>query len=237
MVSNRVVIPWRPAPSRVDAFERLVAWYSRELPEFRIETVDTDDDVFVLARTRNLAVAGLADPDEVIVINDADTLPEPDALREAVAAAPGSGRVHLPYTSYHWLGAEGSAEFAAGTPPEHCTHVLVNGACSGVYVTTRRTWDAHGGQDERFRGWGFEDAAWYLAHETLLGAPPQRHQGRVYALHHQGEPRAGAQYDRNAALMQRYRDTAGDRERMSRLVAEGQLLRAANASSDPGIAA
>ena len=236
-MSNLVVIPWRPAPSRVDAFERLVAWYERELPEFRIETIDSDDDVFVLARTRNLAVARLADPDEVIVINDADTLPEPDALREAVSAAPGSGRVHLPYTSYHWLGAEGSAEFADGTPPEHCTHVLVHGACSGVYVTTRRTWDAHGGQDERFRGWGFEDAAWYLAHETLLGAPPQRHQGRVYALHHVGESRAGAQYDRNAALMQRYRDTAGDRERMSRLVAEGQLLRAENASSDPGIAA
>lgn len=236
-MSNLVVIPWRPAPSRVDAFDRLVAWYGRELPEFRIETIDTDDDVFVLARTRNLAVARLAGPDEVIVINDADTLPEPDALREAVAAAPGSGRVHLPYTSYHWLGAEGSAEFASGTPPEHCTHVLVRGACSGVYVTTRRTWDAHGGQDERFRGWGFEDAAWYLAHETLLGAPPQRHQGRVYALHHVGEPRAGAQYDRNATLMQCYRDTAGDRERMSRLVTEGQLLRAENASSGPGIAA
>lgn len=236
-MSNLVVIPWRPAPSRVDAFDRLVAWYGRELPEFRIETIDTDDDVFVLARTRNLAVARLAGPDEVIVINDADTLPEPDALREAVAAAPGSGRVHLPYTSYHWLGAEGSAEFASGTPPEHCTHVLVRGACSGVYVTTRRTWDAHGGQDERFRGWGFEDAAWYLAHETLLGAPPQRHQGRVYALHHVGEPRAGAQYDRNATLMQCYRDTGGDRERMSRLVTEGQLLRAENASSDPGIAA
>jgi len=236
-VSNLVVIPWRPAPSRVDAFDRLVEWYRRVLPGFRIETIDSDDDVFVLARTRNLAVAGLADPDEVIVINDADTLPEPAALREAIAAAPGSGRVHLPYTSYHWLGAEGSAEFAAGTAPEHCSHVIVNGACSGVYVTTRRTWEAHGGQDERFRGWGFEDAAWYLAHETLLGAPPQRHHGRVYALHHEGEPRAGDQYDRNAALMQRYRDVSGDRNAMARLVAEGQALRAANASSDPGIAA
>jgi hypothetical protein len=237
VVSNLVVIPWRPAPSRVDAFERLLAWYERELPEFRIETIDSDDDVFVLARTRNLAVAGLAHPDEVIVINDADTLPEPEALREAVAAAPGSGRVHLPYDSYHWLGAEGSSEFASGTAPADCSYVLVNGACSGVYVTTRRTWEAHGGQDERFRGWGFEDAAWYLAHETLRGAPPQRHHGRVYALHHVGEQRAGAQYDRNAALMERYRAAAGDPAAMSRLVAEGQAARAANASSEPGVAA
>ncbi|HEU4757328.1 MAG TPA: hypothetical protein VFS72_11730 [Agromyces sp.] len=236
-MTNLVVIPWRPAPSRIGAFERLVAWYEHELPEFRIETIDSDDDVFVLARTRNLAVAGLADPDDVVVINDADTLPEPRALREAVATAPGTGRVHLPYTAYHWLGPEGSVELDAGASPSDCSYVLVNGACSGVYVTTRRTWESHGGQDERFRGWGFEDAAWYLAHQTLLGAPPKRHEGAVYALHHVAETRAGEQYDRNAALMERYRAAAGDAAAMSALVGEGQSVRAANASSGPGLAA
>ena len=86
---------------------------------------------------------------------------------------------------------------------------LVRGACSGVYVTTPRTWAAHGGQDERFRGWGFEDAAWYLAHEALLGEPPIRHEGRVYALHH--APRCGpARVRANAALMDRYRAAEGD---------------------------
>lgn len=236
-MTNLVVIPWRPAPSRIAAFARLVDWYKRELPEFRIETIDSDDDVFVLARTRNLAIAGLADPDDVIVVNDADTLPEPGALREAVAAASGSGRVHLPYTSYHWLGPEGSAELAEGAAPAECSFVLVHGACSGVYVTTRRTWEAHGGQDERFRGWGFEDSAWYLAHETLLGAPPQRHEGTVYALHHVAEARAGEQYDRNAGLMERYRAAAGDVAAMTALVAEGQAVSASNASSGPGLAA
>lgn len=236
-MTNLVVIPWRPAPSRIGAFERLLAWYERELPDFRIETIDSDDDVFVLARTRNLAVSGLADPDDVVVINDADTLPEPGALREAVAAAPGSGRVHLPYTTYHWLGPEGSAELAAGAAPGDCSYVLVHGACSGVYVTTRRTWESHGGQDERFRGWGFEDSAWYLAHETLLGAPPQRHDGAAYALHHVAEERAGEQYDRNAALMERYRAAAGDPGAMAALVGEAQAVRASNASSDPGLAA
>jgi hypothetical protein len=236
-VTNLVVIPWRPAPSRIPSFERLLAWYARELPEFRIETIDSDDDVFVLARTRNLAVDGLAGPDDVIVINDADTLPEPGPLREAVAAARASGRVHLPYTAYHWLGPEGSAELGAGAAPADCSFVLVHGACSGVYVTTRRTWESHGGQDERFRGWGFEDAAWYLSHETLLGAPPVRHPGTVYALHHVAETRAGEQYDRNAALMERYRAASGDYDAMAALVAEGLSVRAANASSGPGLAA
>ena len=122
----------------------------------------------------------------------------------------------------------------------HWTEVsneLVHRACSGVYVTTRRTWEAHGGQDERFRGWGFEDVAWYLAHETLLGAPPQRHEGRVYALNHAVETRAGDQYERNAGLMQRYRDAAGDAAAMAGLVAEAQSVSAAKARSGPGAAA
>ena len=224
-VSNLIVIPWRPAPSRQDAFMRVVDWYQRMLPEFRIVTRDTDDELFALARTRNLAAAS-ADADDVVVISDADTFPEPGPLRAAVAEAAQSGRVQLPYTAYRWLGPQGSAQFAEGVAPADCDYELVHNACSGVYVTTRRSWESHGGQDERFRGWGFEDTAWYAAHETLIGAPPQRHEGRVYALHHAVEARTGLVYDRNAKLMERYLIAAGNREAMTRLVAEGQAARA-----------
>lgn len=212
-----VVIPWRPAPSRMDAFEFVTAWYADNMPEATVRPIDTADDVFVLAACRNRAIAS-AGLDEVVVVNDADTIPEVDALRAAVEAARTSGRVHLPYTEYHWLGREGTAQLRAGTPPRDCEFDLVIGACSGVYATTPRTWAAHGGQDERFRGWGFEDAAWYLAYETLFGAPPVRHDGNVYALHHQAEVRAGVQYDANAALMERYRAAAGDAVSMAQLV-------------------
>jgi hypothetical protein len=196
------------------------------LPEFTLETIDSGDVPFNLARCRNLA-ATQADLDDVIVLNDADTLPEPGPLREAVEAAKSSGRVHLPYTAYRWFGAEGSAQFAAGIPPEDCAFELVVGACSGVYVTTRRTWEAHGGQDERFQGWGFEDAAWYIAHSTMLGEPPRRHEGRVYALHHVAAERAGTHYDANAALMERYREASGDPAAMRELTS-------ANARTLPG---
>jgi hypothetical protein len=212
-----VVIPWRPAPSRVSAFEFVTGWYAEHVPEASVRTIDTDDDVFVLAACRNRAVSTVG-PDEVVVINDADTVPEAGALRAAVAAARASGRVHLPYIEYHWLGAEGTAQLRGGIPPRECSFELVVGACSGVYVTTPRTWAAHGGQDEGFRGWGFEDAAWYLAHETLLGGPPVRHDGRVYALHHVAEVRAGAGYDANAARMELYRAAAGDAAAMAQLV-------------------
>lgn len=216
-LAARIVIPWRPAPSRLDAFDRVVDWYGRHFPELPLLTVDTGEQPFVLAACRNSAMAD-AGEEEVVVIGDADTIPEPEALRAAIHAARTSDRVQLPYTEYRWLGRTGSAQYAEGVALDQCEHDLVTGACSGVYVATPRTWARHGGQDERFRGWGFEDAAWYLAHETLVGAPPQRHEGRVYALHHVGETRAGAQYEANAARMARYRAAAGDRIAMAQLV-------------------
>jgi len=212
-----VLIPWRPQPTRIAAFEAVTAWYAENVPDATIRTIDAPDPIFNLAACRNLGIASVADPHEVVVINDADTLPQVDALRAAVAAA-SDGLVHLPYTEYHWLGATGTAQYAGGTPLDACDFELVRGACSGVYVTTPATWAAHGGQDERFRGWGFEDAAWFRAHSTLLGREPQRHEGRVYALHHKAEVREGPQYEANAALMERYR-SATTPEAMRQLIA------------------
>ena len=212
-----VLIPWRPQPTRIAAFEAVTAWYAENVPDATIRTIDAPDPIFNLAACRNLGIASVADPHEVVVINDADTLPQVDALRAAVAAA-SDGLVHLPYTEYRWLGATGTAQYCGGTPLDECDFELVLGACSGVYVTTPATWAAHGGQDERFRGWGFEDAAWFRAHSTLLGREPQRHEGRVYALHHKAEVREGPQYEANAALMERYR-SATTPEAMRQLIA------------------
>ena len=215
-----VLVPWRPQPSRIEAFDALKAWYARHLPDAVIRTFDSADELFNLSACRNIAIASIDDQNEVVVINDADTVPELGPLREAIADAATSNLVHLPYDRYHWLGREGTAQFLAGAEPADCAYELVIGARSGVYVTTPKTWWSHGGQDERFRGWGFEDAAWYVAHETLLGEAPRRHVGAVYALHHETQLREGPQYDLNAALMDRYTASATSREAMAQLVFE-----------------
>ena len=215
-----VLVPWRPQPSRIEAFEALKAWYARHLPEAVIRTFDSDDELFNLSACRNIAIASVDDENEVVVINDADTVPELAPLLSAIVDAATSNLVHLPYDRYHWLGAAGTAQFLGGAEPEDCEFELVIGARSGVYVTTPKTWWSHGGQDERFRGWGFEDAAWYVAHETLLGEAPRRHPGAVYALHHETQLREGPQYDLNAGLMDRYTASAESREAMAQLVFE-----------------
>jgi hypothetical protein len=213
-----VIIPWRPQPSRIIAFDAVSSWYRENLGDVDVRLVDSGDTPFNLARCRNVGLAELRDLDQPVIVSDADTIPQLGPLLEALGAAASDGLVHLPYTTYRWLGREGTHAYLDGDPIDDVTFTHVRGACSGVYVTTPRTWAAHGGQDERFRGWGFEDAAWYLAHATLLGEEPVRHEGSVFALTHDAEDRAGAHYDANEALHARYAAARGDCDAMRALV-------------------
>ena len=216
-----VGIPWRSQPHRVYAHSLVVERYRDVLPGAAIVDVDTAHEPFCLAGCRNEIVRRAeAGGYDIAVIGDADTLVEPGPLLAAIQGAANDTRVHLPYDQYRSLREDGTRQHLAGTPLDQCNHLVVDGACSGVYVTTPATWWAHGGQDESFLGWGFEDAAWRAAHRTLLGCDPVRHPGAVYSLHHQSAAKEGQQYTANAARCYRYLQAEGDVEAMRALVEE-----------------
>lgn len=212
-----IVIPWREQASRRYAKHLVLSWYEENFPGAALYLPDTDHDPFNLAACRNAGVRRASGHD-VVVVNDADTIPEKAALQSAIEAAYWTRVVHLPYTEYRSLRLDGTSEYLRGTELIDCDHIVVPGACSGVFVTTPETWWTHGGQDEKFRGWGFEDAAWYMAHKTLLGSEPARHSGRVYALHHESAVKEGPQYEANAARCYRYQQAEGDIDKMHDLV-------------------
>ena len=200
-----VGIPWRSQPHRIYAHDLTVARYRELLPDADIVDVDTDHDLFCLAACRNRAVRmAEAGGYDVVVLADADTLPERGPLLAAIEQARYSRFVHLPYTEYRSLRRDGTDQALDGIPLHRCAHLVVPYATSGVYVTTPATWWAAGGQDEYFKGWGLEDVAWLVSHRVLLGAEPVRHEGRVYALHHESAVKHGDQYDRNVARYHRY---------------------------------
>lgn len=218
-----VAIPWRPTRDRQYAYDLTVARYRALLPDAAILAVDTGHEPFCLAGCRNKGVRLAEDAGaDVVVLGDADTLPEQRPLLDAIRSAAVDGLVHLPYTSYRSLRRDGTAQHRSGVPLEQCNHFEVPGACSGVYVTTPATWRAHGGQDELFLGWGGEDAAWAAAHLTLLGAEPARHEGCVYSLHHASAVKEGEQYSANFARIYRYHQAQGDPDAMWALIREGE---------------
>ncbi len=216
-----VVIPWRPQPDRVYAHDLTHARYAELLPGAELVDVDTDHDPFCLAGCRNKGVRLAEEAGaDVVVLGDADTLPEQAPLLAAIEGATRDGLVHLPYTEYRSLGGRGTKQYRVGVPLADCDHFTIEGACSGILVATPASWWAAGGQDERFLGWGAEDAAFWSAHVALLGADPVRHEGRVYSLTHESAPKEGPHYTANFALCYRYHRAQGDPEAMRALIAE-----------------
>lgn len=229
-----VAIPWRPQPHREYAHDLTVHRYREIFPhgygrifvDAQIIDVDTTHEPFCLAacRNRGVEIAEQAGYD-VVVLADADTLPEQEPLLAAIEGAKTSNLVHLPYTEYRSLGGNGTAQHRAGRRLGDCDHVTIPYATSGVYVTTPTTWWACGGQDERMLGWSPEDFAWLICHRVLLGHEPVRHEGRVYALHHDSPPKTGLAYDDAVKLYQRYLQAgdSGDVEAVRALIAERGL--------------
>lgn len=60
-----------------------------------------------------------------------------------------------------------------------------------------------------------------IAHKTLLGTEPVRHEGRVYALHHDSPVKEGEHYEGGYARVFRYMQAEGDPDAIRALLAEG----------------
>lgn len=209
---TEVWIPWRPQPSRVQAANYVIAWWENH--GFTVHLIDTPHETFNLAACRNKAVQQAAS--HVIVIADADTLPEPLSLAEAILAASDEHGTVLPYTEYRSLRASGSEQAYSGATLSACDHITIPDACSGIYVTTKAGWGKHHGQDENFQGWGCEDAAWWITHETIIGEPHRIH-GTVYALTHESQDKTGNPTLNNYARIYHYQQARGNRERIIEL--------------------
>lgn len=215
-----LVVPWRDTdPDRAQAFGFVSTHLRNILPDARLVLADSGHQPFNRAASRNHGVT-LAD-EGVVVICDADTIPEAEPLHAAINAAAMDGLLHLPYTHYRALSKAGTAAAHGGTALRGChTELDLGGSQGGVLVMRANAWQATGGMDERFTGWGFEDAAFHAAITTLHG-PVIRHTGTIHHLWH---PSAidftSPQYAANKALCRRYEAAHGDPTAMRQLQAE-----------------
>lgn len=217
-----VVIPWRPGTPERNAHHEYVRAYLRELlPDAVHLDVDSGHTPFSRAGSRNEGVrqaqaAGV----DVVVLCDADTLPEAEPLHAAIEAATDSV-LHLPYTWYRGLSQHGTAAYLTGTPAADCPVDLEHQwATGGVLCIQPASWWAAGGMDERFRAYGFEDAAYRIAADALLG-PTIAHPGTITHLWHPSEVGHGTpQHVANGQLCQRYVDATGSAEAIRALLTE-----------------
>jgi hypothetical protein len=181
------VIPWKETPSRKEPFQALIDWYQTNLPDIEIILVNASDEVWLPSATRNLGVRKAQEAGcDVVIINDADTIPELHSLLEAAKLAYSDGMVHNPYRLCKTFTYEESKPYYDGVKQLHelrgTEHVTANG---GIYVCTPEAWWKIGGMDEKFKQWGYEDSAFEIAHGIINGCAIVKNNGTIYSLGHE----------------------------------------------------
>jgi glycosyltransferase involved in cell wall biosynthesis len=216
-----VVVPFRGGQvDREVAFAHTRAHLQQIVPGARLVVADTGHEPFNRSAARNAGVREAGSG--VVVVCDADSLPEREPVEAAIEAA-GDGLLHLPYTIFAGLTREQTLRvLLQDLPPGDAgkPELVTTNSVGGVLVIDHDAyWDA-GGQDEGFHGWGGEDVAFRHACDALLGQTV-RHDGTLFGLWHPTEmDRSSQQYRRNIARQNRYRGLRRNPRGMRQLIAE-----------------
>ncbi len=205
-------------------------WWQRELPGIPVVEGHHDSGLFNRSAAVNAAAATAGDWDVALVI-DADVICHPPAVLEAVRLAADTGRMVVPFEVRHNLDRRGTERVMAGERGSWRRWVArsFTDQHSSVIAVPRRLWDAIGGFDEGFAGWGQEDTAFAIAAETFSGERLLHLPGEVWHLWHAHAPegrRGTPSAVRNRARVARYRAAWGDRDAIAALVAEGRAIAA-----------
>lgn len=220
-----VAVPFRHSGCRYrfEAFRFISDMITEWIPSAEFVMVDAGGEVFDRSRTRNLAMQRAEN--DVVVLHDADTFATKDNLLAAIEEARRHDGLVLPYNFYGGLGEESSKRVMSDIekyPPHKEKYEETNAeSIGGIWVIRKELWWNAGGMDERFKGWGYEDNAFFVASETM-NSPVKRIRGKIHHLHH---PRPAnftrtPEYFFNQRLYQHYQEAQGDRHAMQRILSE-----------------
>jgi hypothetical protein len=200
-VDVSVLIPWRGGdPQRERVFEYVLdQWAS--IPVQVCVGEDDPEGPFNCSRAQNRAF--LKAHRRYLYMVGADTLPD----RNSVFFAENHLREPLrePWipvfatTSYY--SEEATDRILSGANPADEFFEYTLPFCTGPVALTRDAYVATGGMDERFSGWGYEDAAFRQTLAGLFGAPPAL-SATCRCLHHRVDHRIAV--SPNEVLMRDY---------------------------------
>lgn len=203
-------IPFRSAePTRISAFQKTMRELQGLYPWSTVVagTDGRDHGDFNRGRARNMLVETLHGAD-VIVLCDADSIPQISGLSSAVTSAHLAGGMHFPFKTVLDLGPTGQPLRTYGP------------SAGGCYVFKPETWALLRGQDER-GGYSLDDRAMLVAVNTLLGGPVY-HDGVLTCLWHKRGPETRpSAYTQG--LIKEYLALEGDRDQLVQLLDRRQI--------------
>lgn len=148
---------------------------------------------------------------DVALIIDSDTISNPDSVQQAIKSAAITGGLVVAHDKRHMMSSRATTMILAGDRTNWQRRGMVQktylDSVSCAVAVARKTWDALGGFDDRFSGWGFEDTAFHIACETITGLPIEIVPGDCFHLWHETGAETSMKsitYQRNRALKLRY---------------------------------
>lgn len=190
-----ILVPYRSDGGRRDVLWKFTAeWLARHHPEYPIYVGESPTGLFNRSAAINHA-AELAGDWDVAVVCDSDTLVSPSQFEDAVAQAHSTGRLTSALTQVIELSEKSTDKFLAdpnidpSTLPSARTRKSEILTQSSVIAVPRPLWDAIGGFDDKFTGWGCEDNAFWLAASIVAAdgktnGKPLRIKGPAFHLWH-----------------------------------------------------
>lgn len=203
---------YRATPEREIIYEAVRGLVSDLYAFDEVYECDSGQHPYSRAASRNLVVQRAIDTSaDVVVICDADSVPQRDPLREAIESAHRDGRLHVPFTSVSVLSR--SLLRRKTILFERSRSIYTYGpSCGGIYIIRPSEWVFLGGMDERIVGWGYEDEILLVAASTfLMGFVP--HPGNLYTFNHSRGVDASSAPG-NIELRDSYNQNSGNAEKI-----------------------
>lgn len=153
-------------PRRQQIFDWVLARWHALFPEWEIVIGEDDPEDFNRSRARNNAFE--QSTGDLIVISDADTATTASNIQRAVDLIQGLQRPWaIAHDIYYSLTEDFTNRVLAADPgidlddlgPWKSNWRMMDKSEAGVLVMPREAYEAVGGYDERFKGWGYEDNA------------------------------------------------------------------------------
>lgn len=217
-----ILVPRRPDGGRRDTIWNWVRhqWIERHHPDWPIYEGTDNGEVFSMAKARNNAAAAAdiyAEPWDVAVVIDSDTIAHPEAVLAAVEQAhttrkmwvAGDMRMRMDRTSSDrimggglWLPRpEGERHPKGNVLDEMC----YGEPSSGVFAIGRPLWDATGGYLDSLQGWGWEDLVFITQCYVVDGAMDWVRDSMLLHLYHERTPLTADTKDNKKVWQQLHR--------------------------------
>ncbi|MFC0559387.1 glycosyltransferase family 2 protein [Halalkalibacter alkalisediminis] len=238
-----IIIPFQTDHGpRAAAFEWVKNYYSNVIPEAEVGLGIMNESHMNKAKAVNQAVKQATR--DILVIADADVVYDPKIIVESIKLLKKAAWV-VPFTELYDVSQEDTKKLLTEKPkwpiglkPKNCHKIkwLYEGFAGKLIIIPRKHFEAVGGFDERFIGWGGEDDAFSHAVNTICGEFVNLKAKIFHLWHPPAYWTTNPNADANSKLLNRYIAASGNKKEMNKLIQErGTSLKGIEPTNQKGI--